>query len=247
MNQNNWTYIDKSGKSITKKRFSKILPFSEGYAGVMSHGKFGAIDKTGTVIISPQFDHLSPFNQGLARVSVKGIYGFVDKAGEIRIPSKFEDTTFFSEGFAAFQSNGKWGYINQQEEVVIPPKFDTATPFISGQAYATTGGTHGKVSTDGTFVVSGSPPTTLISYQFVSQPPNATVYIIPLLMWLKIEDFYTIHPSVLESYHRGVTPLQVDLFDQKYMAVFVINEKSRVTLVDVIQGTTEKRIEVAFK
>ena len=55
----------------------EIKGFSEGYAAVLSGGKWGYIGKHGTFVISPQFDKADNFINGKARVTYQGKVGYI--------------------------------------------------------------------------------------------------------------------------------------------------------------------------
>ena len=125
-----WFFIDKTGKEITKQRFHGLwgvtTDFSEGLAGVKIGDKWGYINKTGEIVIPPQFEGAKKFSEGLAAVQVGCLWGYVDKTGTFIIKPQFRYALEFSEGLAPIDpyqpnsipcplagSHDKLGYIDQ--------------------------------------------------------------------------------------------------------------------------------------
>lgn len=80
---NLYSYIDKTGKTIIKPQFLSAGEFSEGLAPVRLNGTYGYINTKGKFIISPKFDlGLSLYN-GLAKVFIDGKPFFINKKGSI--------------------------------------------------------------------------------------------------------------------------------------------------------------------
>src|SRR5262249_15058671 len=55
-----FTYIDKTGRVITRERFDYARNFSEGLAPVRIGKLWGFIDKTGTLVVTTRFDDAEP-------------------------------------------------------------------------------------------------------------------------------------------------------------------------------------------
>lgn len=90
---NNWLYINKSGKVAFKTKFkdfpdghaAPLLNFSDGFASFyLENGKTGFIDKTGEITIKPIFDSVSDFGfkNGLAKVTIGNKEGYINKTGK---------------------------------------------------------------------------------------------------------------------------------------------------------------------
>lgn len=96
-----YTYIDKSGKPITKLRFDAAMDFnSEGLAPVRIGSKWGYIDRTGALTIHPAFDAAGPFSEGVAVVHQGDLAGFINRRGQFVIQPKFSSARGFSNGCA---------------------------------------------------------------------------------------------------------------------------------------------------
>ncbi|MDX6304249.1 MAG: hypothetical protein QOI77_1218, partial [Blastocatellia bacterium] len=72
-----WGFIDRTGKIIIPLQFDSANDFHEGLALVSAKGKKLFVDETGRVVITPQFDIVHDFSEGLAAVNI----------GEKRIPN----------------------------------------------------------------------------------------------------------------------------------------------------------------
>ena len=149
-----WTFIDKTGKEITKQRFEPekgnlvaTTDFSEERAGVRVGDKWGYIDKTGKLVIQPQFDKANKFSEGLAAVFIGCQWGYIDKTGSFLIKAQFKFASDFSQGLAAVDptasidlpcppwgSHGKLGYIDKMGKLVINAQFDLGFEFSDGIA-----------------------------------------------------------------------------------------------------------------
>ncbi|MEP6913085.1 MAG: WG repeat-containing protein [bacterium] len=174
-----WTFIDRDGKEITRQHFKSdhtkslevTTDFSEGLAGVKIDGKWGFINKVGAMVIAPQFDDVEKFSEGLAAISTGCRWGFIDKTGRIVINTQFRYATQFSEGLAAVdpvlwtgqcppsKSHDKLGYIDRTGKLVIESKFDLAFKFLDGLAEVVTVNPkdqndlkHGYIDTTGSYI-----------------------------------------------------------------------------------------------
>ena len=78
-----WGYIDKSGKAAFNARFESADDFHEGVALVYKNGRYGYIDKKGEWVIKPQFSEAFSFSDGMARVIIGGKTGFIAAASAL--------------------------------------------------------------------------------------------------------------------------------------------------------------------
>jgi WG containing repeat len=140
--QQQWGFIDKSGKLVIAPGLKGLSNFSEGLARVAINQKYGFINQTGKVVICPQFDQVNDgFAEGLAAVKIGDKWGFINNTGKVVIQPQFEEAKPFSEGLArvAFKHNGCcsnqiWGYIDQTGKMVIKPQFEEVLSFRNGLA-----------------------------------------------------------------------------------------------------------------
>lgn len=87
-NNQEWGYIDKTGKVVIPYQWKDVGNFSDGLAAVCgAYYKWGFIDKTGKVVIPCQWKYagnFSEFFEGLANVmDDNGVFHKIDKTGKI--------------------------------------------------------------------------------------------------------------------------------------------------------------------
>ncbi len=132
------TFIDKSGRVISGKRYDDANYFNEGLAPVLVGRKWGYIDQTGALVIAARFDKAQPFSDGVGLVSEDGLYGFIGKDGIYVIPPRFQWAESFSEGYAVVGVDGYHGpvwYISHHGDPVFERKFAAASSFFKGLAH----------------------------------------------------------------------------------------------------------------
>lgn len=130
-----FTYIDKTGRVITKERFDNAREFSEGLAPVQIGKLWAYIDRTGALAVPPKFDDAEPFASGLSRIQDHGFSGYAGQSGNIAILPQWTYAEDFSEGFAVVGNpSGPFWYINRQGIRAFPGQFDAASPFFKGLA-----------------------------------------------------------------------------------------------------------------
>jgi hypothetical protein len=92
-----YTFIDETGRVITKQRFDGAGEFGEGLApvrmgnvwdistragtSVSEGGLFGYIDKSGVYVIKPQFEYAESFSEGKAVVRDQDAFWYIDRTG----------------------------------------------------------------------------------------------------------------------------------------------------------------------
>ena len=64
-------YISKTGEVVIPAMFDQTSRFENGYAKVMSAGRWGVIDRTGKFVVDPHFTFIGEFVDGLAPASIK--------------------------------------------------------------------------------------------------------------------------------------------------------------------------------
>jgi WG containing repeat len=131
-----YTFIDRTGRVVSKRRFEYLRRFSEGLAPFAEGKKWGYIDKTGETAISPQFESAAPFSDGLALVSLYGRYGYINHSGTYVIPAQFEYAEDFVDGRAVVgKPDFQYWYIGQDGKQAFPGGFELASPFFEGLAH----------------------------------------------------------------------------------------------------------------
>jgi hypothetical protein len=129
-----WSFIDRTGRLVTRESYTRVENFSEGLAavavGLGQAAKYGFINKQGEAVIPPIFtpylghhrtiEYLGRFAEGLAAVKVGDLYGYINKKGQFVIPPQFLYVNDFSEGVASVQmANDEWAYIDRSGRRVI--------------------------------------------------------------------------------------------------------------------------------
>ncbi len=166
-----WCYINQKGSIVTRTKFDRVGPFSEGLARVGSNThklengiKYGYIDRSGKVVIEPQFDETYGFSEGLGRVVIDGKWGFIDTTGRMVIPPQFLGAYWFSEGLASVALDADIRvYIDHTSRVVSDPQYEyTDAWFSDGLAPAKKGSRWGFVTKDWKFAIEPQ-------YEYVAQ------------------------------------------------------------------------------
>ncbi len=133
--QEEYTYIDKTGKVVIEGPFMEAQAFVNGLAAVMQGGKWGYIDKAGKIVVPCQYDWAGDFTSKLAPVEKDQLVGYIDATGKVIIPFRYKDGREFAEGLAPITLDGRsWGFIDDAGKPAIAPKFQRAFPFNSGLA-----------------------------------------------------------------------------------------------------------------
>ncbi len=133
-----FTFVDKSGRVISDKRYDYALYFSEGLAPVLINGKWGYIDQTGELVISARFDKAKPFSDGMGLVRENQLYGFIDRQGVYVIEPHFKWAESFAEGRAVVGDDGFDGpvwYIDRHGNQAFQRKFAAGSSFFKGLAH----------------------------------------------------------------------------------------------------------------
>lgn len=153
VNDGEFGFIDRSGKTVIKQQFERAGRFSEGLATVRVGRKWGYIDKKGAVVIAPQFDEAGSFRDGLAAVALGKRWGYVNEQGSYVINAQFDEANQFSETRALISSSGRRGYIDPTGKIVINPQFDAGGDFSEGLAAVRVGDRWGYVNKSGEIVI----------------------------------------------------------------------------------------------
>jgi hypothetical protein len=147
------SYIDQTGKFISRLQYDTAAPFSEAMALVSIKNKYGYIDKTGKEIIPRKFDAGESFSEGIAAVKIGNKWGYIDEIGNIIIPVQFDAVKSFSSDIAAVRIDNKWGYIDKTGSIIIFCDFDDARSFYQGLALVKVGEKWGYIDRTGQFII----------------------------------------------------------------------------------------------
>lgn len=126
-------YIDKSGNTVFKTKYTEAQDFHNGYAVIGKIIKkdtlYGIINNKGETIIEPRFSQIRNYSDGLTAILDKdaGCWGFINKTGSIVIEPKFSVVKDFHENVAwvaTFSSKGMlWGLIDSNGKMLIEQKY----------------------------------------------------------------------------------------------------------------------------
>ncbi len=130
----NYLFLDYSGKMITEEVFQDANDFSEGFAAVEKEEKWGFINTSGKIAIACQYDNVTEFHEGLVAVEKDGNWHYIDQRGKEVFEEEYEDAMYFSEGLAAVKKDGKWGFIDKNGNLKIDFQYEDAGNFSEGKA-----------------------------------------------------------------------------------------------------------------
>ena len=118
---NQWGYINETGKVIVEPQYFYANEYSEGLGAVRvelgDRVLYGFLDETGKMSIPPQFGAVSEFSDGLAAVRTDNGWGYINKTGVLGIEDKYTAAMDFSDGVAGvsinnFPNPSFFGYID---------------------------------------------------------------------------------------------------------------------------------------
>ncbi len=137
MGNNNRYYavINQAGEKLTKKKYQKILPFSNGFAAVRTDDGYGFINTKGEQIIKNKFNRVAAFSENLSAVQLDGKWGFIDTLGDFILEPVYSDVHSYKNGFAVVYTNYKTsGLANSEGEFTIKPSINRLLGFSEGKA-----------------------------------------------------------------------------------------------------------------
>jgi len=154
-----WVYIDKKGKRISKRVFSSAEDFRDGLALVgKKDGTYEFVDKSGKTVPSSG-SPTDNFSEGLAAASLLGKGGgYIDGKGKWVIPpghigKKISFAKPFREGFAAVtigEGLDSYGlFLNKKGESVFEAIYQSVGSFNNGLAPVKDCGTWGYIDRNG--------------------------------------------------------------------------------------------------
>lgn len=156
-------YIDYTGKTIAKIKYTKASPFENGKALVELKDETFYIDKEGNKIdedinntinydefktteseeelkelLNKNYEEVVKSGDGY-RLRKDDRFGFINKDGKITIPVSFKRLDLFYNGLAIFtnKTKGTWakcGYVNEKGKVIVSEKYGECSNFSEGLA-----------------------------------------------------------------------------------------------------------------
>jgi len=129
----NWGYIDVTGKVVIPPEYDSARDFSDGFAVAGKGDEAYLLDKSGGRVLLPGYP--ASFTGGIAMIYQDDKISLVDTTGKVlKILEGYESTSKFSENLMVVGKDGKMGYIDKTGTVVIPFEYDSADYFIEGLA-----------------------------------------------------------------------------------------------------------------
>lgn len=127
-------YMKKDQKGL-RSIYSKVEPYTEGMACVLSSGKRGAINKLGELIIPLDYTIIGEFKNGAALFNLNGTYswdgqviggkwGIINNKNERITPAIYDQLIRINEDLFVAKKENKWGVINQNNKKVISFIYD---------------------------------------------------------------------------------------------------------------------------
>ncbi|MCU0435504.1 MAG: WG repeat-containing protein [Bacteroidia bacterium] len=147
--------IDHTGKTITRRAYDFIGPFSEGLARVSRNECTGFIDITGNELIECRPAEFGNFSQGLAWMrDSTGRWGFINRKGETVIPPVYDRAESFAPDLPVrVRLNNRWGLINAQGQLLQPCIYTYIGPWSEGLALVVSDGKFGYLNAAGKIAV----------------------------------------------------------------------------------------------
>lgn len=139
--------INPRGQFIVECKYSKIYPFSEGFAAVLSkENKIGFIDSYGEEIVPCKYDFDKydkyRFSEGRAAVCSGDRYGYIDVTGKVVIDLKYSSARDFHDGFAVVSRPDEGvAFIDPQGNIIADMK---AYSYFEQYSEGLIGATKGK-------------------------------------------------------------------------------------------------------
>ncbi|MDX2191638.1 MAG: WG repeat-containing protein [Bacteroidota bacterium] len=136
-----WKLFDKKVlKVITKKSYTDIGEFKNGYAWVKNDEYFNYIDTLGKVVINKKFTAASDFSaEKLAKVQYEGKYGYIGTNGKPIVDFLFTNATDFNSGRAFTEGlNKMYSIIDYNGKHITYDKYINPKPFSKGFALVST-------------------------------------------------------------------------------------------------------------
>lgn len=147
-----YTFIDSNGNFVLKtecdstnediyfyqkigdciKTFKYAGKFSDGWAIVLSRGKYNFIDTNGKYFSEKGFEDVKEFKGGFAPVKLDSLWGIIDKDGNLVIEPKYTDIWNFNDGLARFFDGKYYGFLDKNGKMVFDQKFIYANDFSEG-------------------------------------------------------------------------------------------------------------------
>jgi len=152
--------INPRGQFVVECKYSKIYPFNEGFAAVLSKdNKVGFIDSYGEEIVPCKYDFDKydkyRFSEGRAYVLTGNRYGYIDVTGKVVIDFIYSAARDFHDGFAIVsRPDVGYAFIDPQGKMIADMKaYSSFEEYSEGLVGATKGKKQGFLDKTGKVAV----------------------------------------------------------------------------------------------
>ncbi len=135
--------------SSTNNNWEEKEAYVNGFARVLSNGKFSFINQANNLISPLQFEDARNFVNKLAAVKKDSKWGFINETGKIVIPFQYDIVYDFKEMVTAVFSNNKWLLIDTKGTITQSPDIDVCYGFENGKAGIIKNGRTGMMNISG--------------------------------------------------------------------------------------------------
>ena len=145
-----YSYIDKTGKVLFTFPFTKAFSFYNDLARVQTDKGYGYIDKNGKMIIPDQYYKAFDFEDSYTIVKNYDQWEIIDHKGEVLKSIKCDRIYSESEGIIRYKKDKKYGFLSVKDWAFLPfGEFESATDFKNGSSIVRIAGKNNFLFTDG--------------------------------------------------------------------------------------------------
>lgn len=153
--------IEEIADAALSYAYEKHNDFSEGYAAVRRHDKWGLVDLGLQEAIEPEYDDIGFLHEGFVVVKSGSKYGYLNMrscANNHKCTDlKFDKASDFRNGMARVKIGDKYGFVanTKTNELAIPCIFDEVRDFDHAYPYAAVKfeGKYGMIDKSGNYVI----------------------------------------------------------------------------------------------
>ncbi|MEO0331624.1 MAG: WG repeat-containing protein, partial [Bacteroidota bacterium] len=122
--------LNRAGEELVsvENEFEELHPMSDGFLGVMIHGKYGFVDELGRLRIANRYDSITHFQDNMAAVKLLGRWGYISKSERLIVQPHFDHASPFQGKLAVVKKNNLLGMVNRRGEEIIPVEYSRIIP-----------------------------------------------------------------------------------------------------------------------
>ena len=150
-----YNFVDKTGKRISDRNFSRVWDFCNGFAKVeISLGFYNFIDTNGRLISHELYQEAKDFSPlGLALVKQEYKYNYIDKNGNPISDVWYIELDSFHDGYAcAIESLNKCTYIDKNGKPISSERYSEVHSFHNGFAMVKKYNRYNYIDTSGNLI-----------------------------------------------------------------------------------------------